>query len=143
MRSKQDHSRERSLRRNQTEAEKFLWQHLRDRRLLGFKFRRQHRIANYFPDFVCLSALLIVELDGSQHVDQTKYDAVRTKTLESLGYRVLRFWNDDVFINTALVLNTIALDLQAFRATAPSPGAARHPLPEDRGERVHCGDFSQ
>ncbi len=69
MRSKQDHTRERQLRRNQTEAERILWERLRDRRLAGFKFRRQHRVGPYYADFVCTEARLIVEPDGSQHLD--------------------------------------------------------------------------
>ena len=95
MRGKQDHSRERTLRRDQTESERILWMRLRDRRLSNFKFRRQHRIGPYFADFVCTEFGLVIELDGSQHLDQVEYDMARMVFLQSQGYRVLRFWNDE------------------------------------------------
>jgi very-short-patch-repair endonuclease len=88
MRGKQDHTRERSLRREQTESERVLWARLRDRCLAGFKFRRQHRIGPYFADFVCVAFHLVIELDGSQHLDQVDYDIVRSQFLQSQGYRV-------------------------------------------------------
>ncbi len=113
MRGPQPHSRERSLRRLQTEAERKLWQHLRDRRLLGYKFRRQHRIDRFFPDFICLQARLIVELDGSQHLDQQTYDDARTQHLQQSGYRVIRLWNDDVLLRIDDALAVIAAALLA------------------------------
>ena len=115
MRGKTNHGRERQLRRDQTEAERVLWQHLRDRRLLGWKFRRQHRIGPYFADFACVEATLVVELDGSQHLTQQRHDDARTSFLETQGFRVLRFWNDDVLRDTEAVLATIAI------ALAPHP----------------------
>lgn len=124
MRGKQDHSRERQLRHDQTEAERMLWQRLRDRRLAGFKFRRQHRIGPYYADFVCAEVKLIVELDGSQHLEQSGHDAARTRLLESLGYRVLRFWNDELMARTEDVLDVI---LGALRT--PHPAAAQPPSP--------------
>ena len=117
MRGPQPHTREHSLRRYQTEAEKKLWQHLRNRRLLGYKFRRQHRIDRFYPDFICLQARLIVELDGSQHLDQQAYDDARTQRLQQLGYRVLRLWNDDVLLRIDDALAAIAAALTA----APHP----------------------
>ncbi len=113
MRGPQPHTRERSLRRLQTEAERILWHHLRDRRLLGYKFRRQHRINRFYPDFICLQALLIIELDGSQHLDQQTYGDARTRHLEQLGYRVLRLWNDDVLLRIDDALAAIAAALAA------------------------------
>ncbi len=113
MRGPQPHVRERSLRRQQTDAERKLWQHLRNRRLLGCKFRRQHRIDLFYPDFVCLQARLIIELDGSQHLDQQAYDNARTQRLQQLGYRVIRLWNDDVMLRTDDVLAAIAAALPA------------------------------
>ena len=113
MRGPQPHSRERSLRRLQTEAERKLWQHLRDRRLLGCKFRRQHRIDRFFPDFICLQARLIVQLDGSQHLDQQTYDDARTRHLQQSGYRVIRLWNDDVLLRIDDALAVIAAALLA------------------------------
>lgn len=124
MRGKQDHTRERQLRRDQTEAERVLWERLRDRRLAGFKFRRQHRIGPYYADFACAEAMLVVELDGSQHLEQVDCDAARTRFLESLGYRVLRFWNDEVMVRTEDVLEAI---LAALRT--PHPAASQPPSP--------------
>jgi very-short-patch-repair endonuclease len=79
----------RALRHASTDAERMLWQHLRGGRL-GLKFRRQHPIPPYIADFCCVSAKLVVELDGSQHSEAT--DRERTRYLESQGWRVLRFW---------------------------------------------------
>ena len=107
MRGKQDHSRERNLRRAQTDAEARLWQYLRDRRLAGYKFRRQHRIESCFVDLVCTEARLIIEVDGGQHAERKSYDAARTAALEAAGYRVIRFWNDDVLARTEAVLAEI------------------------------------
>jgi len=107
MRGKQDHSRERNLRRAQTDAEARLWQRLRDRRLGGYKFRRQHKIGTYFVDLVCSEASLIIEVDGGQHAERQSYDEARTAALEAAGYRVIRFWNDDVLKRTENVLTEI------------------------------------
>ncbi len=117
MRGPQPHTRERNLRRLQTEAERKLWHHLRNRRLLGYKFRRQHRIDRFYPDFVCLQTRLIIELDGSQHLDQESYDDARTQRLQQMGYRVLRLWNDDVLLRIDDALAAIAAALTA----APHP----------------------
>lgn len=124
MRGKQDHSRERSLRREQTESERVLWMRLRDRRLAGFKFRRQHRIGPYFADFICVAFHLVIELDGSQHLDQVDYDIARSQFPQSQGYRVLRFWNDEVLLRMDDVLDEI---LRALRT--PHPPAAQAPSP--------------
>ena len=84
------------LRREPTPAERKLWSVLRGNKLNGVKFRRQHAIGNYIVDFVSIKKKLIIELDGSQHLEQTEYDKVRTEYLESQGYRVVRFWNNQV-----------------------------------------------
>ena len=97
----------RSLRRNQTEAERHLWYRLRLRQVDSFRFRRQRPIGPYVCDFVCLSASLVVELDGSQHAEQMAYDRQRDAFLKARGFRVLRFWNEDVLRRTETVLNTI------------------------------------
>ena len=88
----------RRMRSAMTDAELKLWNELRAHRLMGLSFRRQVPILNYVVDFACPSRKLIVELDGSQHGDDeaVRKDAVRTRTLEDLGWTVLRFWNDDV-----------------------------------------------
>lgn len=95
------------LRKEPTPAESKLWAYLRSRRLNGVKFRRQHAIGNYIVDFCAPRKKLIIELDGSQHLDQQEYDAQRTVFLESKGYRILRFWNNDVMNDTQTVLTVI------------------------------------
>ena len=120
MRGKQDHSRERGSRRQQTDAELLIWQCLRGRRLHECKFRRQHRVGPFYLDFVCLEIGLIIELDGSQHLEprQQQADELRTLYLERIGYRILRFWDDEVLRDTDAVLDEIAREVQA-----------PHPLP--------------
>jgi very-short-patch-repair endonuclease len=95
------------LRKNQTEAEAKLWSHLRAHRMAEVQFRRQHAIGNYVVDFCSPRRKLIIELDGSQHLDQADYDATRTEYLQERGYRVLRFWNHDITKNMEDVLNVI------------------------------------
>jgi very-short-patch-repair endonuclease len=102
----------RKLRRSMTEPELLLWQRLRGRRLLGFKFRRQVPIEGHVADFASLEANLIVELDGSQHLEQKADDLRRTAKLQSAGFQVLRFWNDDVFLRLDHVLEQIAAVLR-------------------------------
>src|ERR1700752_2079553 len=97
----------RRLRRDQTDAERVLWFRLRDRRLAGWKFRRQAPIDRFIVDFVCADARLIVELDGGQHAARAEQDKTRTEVLQSFGYFVLRFWNNDVLANTEGVVETI------------------------------------
>jgi very-short-patch-repair endonuclease len=98
----------RKLRRSLTEAEKNLWAHLRNRRLYGLKFKRQAPVCAVYADFLCESAKLIVEVDGGQHAPQEERDLGRTKILESAGFHVLRFWNNDVMSNIEGVLSEIA-----------------------------------
>jgi very-short-patch-repair endonuclease len=105
--------RARKLRRNATEAEKRLWSRLRDRQLAGRKFRRQVPIGPYVVDFFCPDGELIVELDGGQHAIETERDDKRTRWLESEGYRVIRFWNNDVLGNTDGVLDAISRTLDS------------------------------
>ena len=94
------------LRKEQTPAERKLWSRIRNDQL-GVTFRRQHAVGNYIPDFCCPKAKLILELDGSQHLEQEEYDLERTKYLESLGYKVIRFWNNDVMNNIDNVILAI------------------------------------
>lgn len=91
----------RKLRHDETEAEKILWTCLRRKKLKGTKFRRQEPIGNYVVDFVNFEKKLIIELDGGQHtsVEAKGNDAVRTEWLESQGFRIIRFWNNDVSSN--------------------------------------------
>ncbi len=99
----------RELRKNSTDAEQLLWSLLRDRQCLNLKFRRQHPIADYVADFACVEHKLVIELDGGQHnTDEGRAkDAVRSKALESEGWQVLRFWNNDVLNNTEGVLTRL------------------------------------
>ncbi len=87
----------RNLRRDQTKLEDIFWNEVRNRNFLGLKFRRQMPIDKYIADFVCEQEKLIIELDGDQHAEQTEYDEQRTQILESHGYRVIRFWNADIY----------------------------------------------
>jgi very-short-patch-repair endonuclease len=99
------------LRKEPTPAEAKLWAHLRNEQL-GVKFRRQHAIGNYIPDFVCIQKKLIIELDGGQHAGQVEYDEERTKFLESQGYKVIRFWNNDVMNDINGVIRNIQFALE-------------------------------
>jgi very-short-patch-repair endonuclease len=94
------------LRKKSTPAERKLWSRIRNDQL-GATFRRQHAIGNYIPDFCSPKAKLILELDGSHHLEQKEYDNERTKYFEARGYRVLRFWNNAVMKDTETVLNVI------------------------------------
>jgi very-short-patch-repair endonuclease len=94
------------LRKEPTPAERKLWALIRNDQL-GVNFRRQHAICNYIPDFVCIEKKLIIELDGSQYLEQEECDEERTKYLKSLGYRVIRFWNNDVIKNIDSVILAI------------------------------------
>ena len=94
-----DRSRAKELRNNPTEAERILWQHLRLCQLGGYKFRRQQPLGDYIVDFVCFEKRLIIEVDGGQHNSQYLYDERRDAWLEQQGFRVLRFWNNEVLQN--------------------------------------------
>ena len=102
-----------------TDAEQMLWQRLRRRRIGGHRFRRQHPLGPYIVDFVCLEAQLVIEVDGSQHMDQEMDDAVRTQWLESRGFRVLRFWDNQVLGELAGVEQAIQIVLVG--STIPPP----------------------
>jgi very-short-patch-repair endonuclease len=111
----------RRLRRNQTDAGRLLWFRLRDRRLEGWKFKRQVPIERFVVDFFCADAKLIVELDGGQHIQNSERDADRTRVLESMGYLVLRFWNHDLIRNTDGVLEEILSTINQLRSEPPHP----------------------
>jgi len=122
--AKQPLARSRSLRRDSTEAEKHLWAILRNRKLDGWKFRRQVPIDSFIVDFCCVEARLIVELDGEQHADvQKRYDDMRTRELKTLGFRVLRFWNSEVLQETEGVIQEIRRMLNADRSVRRLDGA--------------------
>ena len=125
-------ARARLLRRNQTEAERKLWTLLRDRRLEGVKFRRQVPIGSCIADFCCFDAKLIIELDGGQHASESgaASDAQRTMRLQQDGFRVLRFWNNEILTNAEGALTQIAAALGIEWAQEPP-----HPGPLPQGER--------
>ena len=112
----------RDLRRDSTDAERRLWNSLRNRRLGGFKFRRQVTIGPFVADFACVECRLIVEADGGQHGEDV--DADRTRYLEARGWNVLRFWNSDILNETDAVLTAILRSCEE-REEKPSP----NPLP--------------
>ena len=98
------------MRHQPTEAEARLWFILRAGRMAGAKFRRQEQIGDYIVDFVCFQARLIVEADGSQHLD-SKADKARDAWLNSQGFRILRFWNNDILADTDAVAQAIQAEL--------------------------------
>jgi very-short-patch-repair endonuclease len=116
----------RTLRKNQTDAENWLWRNLRNRELGGRKFRRQYWIGKYVVDFVCIEKKLIIELDGGQHALQVEQDEERSVFLKEKGYQLIRFWNNEVLQEGEAVLNVILSHLNN-----PSPP----PSPLKSGER--------
>ena len=119
----------RKLRHTSTIREVKLWQYLRNRRFMGLKFRRQFPIGPYVVDFVCLSHQLVIELDGGQHAEQLDYDNKRTEYLEHFGFRVLRFWNTDVFFQFDALLEQAPVHRYLIYphppCRAPSPNIGR------------------
>src|SRR5579864_2315190 len=126
-------------RKTMTDAEQRLWHRLRQRQLGGCRFRRQAPIGPFVVDFVCFERKLVIELDGSQHLQLMEHDTERTAWLESQGFRVLRFWNSVVFEELESVVE--AIELQLFPPPKPSPTRgerAGNPPPQPsptRGER--------
>ena len=104
------------LRTNATGAEQQLWKMLRTLPLSGSHFRRQVPIGPYIADFACMASRLVIEIDGSQHVrpDHAAHDRLRTEWLEREGYRVLRFWNSDVFLEWEAIAERIWQTLQSL-----------------------------
>jgi adenine-specific DNA-methyltransferase len=113
----------RELRSSATDAERLLWRFVRNRHMSGYRFRRQVPLGPYIADFVCLRARLIVELDGSQHDESLIDELERTHYLARLGFRVIRFWNNEVLQQTEAVLESI---LEALIQACPHPS----PLPQ-------------
>src|SRR3990167_4418030 len=125
--------RARSLRQDMTLAENRMWYFLRNRRLKGYKFVREYVIDTYIADFACREKKLVIELDGSQHIAAAEYDQQRTEHLGALGYRVLRFWNNDVFNKIEVVLNTIVSSIENVPPeNTPIP---RYAPPSPQGEK--------
>ena len=92
-----------------------MWRLLRNRELTGYRFRRQNPIGQYIVDFVCFEKKLVVEIDGGHHQEQSHYDKERTSWLESRGFRVLRFWNNQVLEERDSVLEDMLAALQGER----------------------------
>ena len=138
-----DLARARAARAAMTEAETRLWNRLRDHRLNGWKFKRQTPLGGVRPDFSCAKAGLIVEVDGSQHVDDAPQDARRTAFLGRQGYRVLRVWNNDVLVRMGSVPEAILAELKGPHPAQASPESTLSPegegklaSPSPSGERV-------
>ncbi len=129
-----DRAKARELRKNPTEAEQVLWRHLRMRQLGGFKFRRQQPLGPYIVDFVSFEKALIIELDGGQHSEQVAYDSERTAWLATQGFRVLRFWNDQVLKQIEAVKEVIS---EALGCRFDSP----HLDPPPQGGRKDMGSI--
>jgi very-short-patch-repair endonuclease len=119
--------RARQLRKEMTEAERKLWNRLRRQQLGGLRFRRQVPFDKYIVDFACFEVKIIIELDGSQHAIQVAYDEQRTKFLQSFGYKVLRFWNNEILGDIENVLQTIwDVYIPPSARWAPSPDGLRN-----------------
>jgi very-short-patch-repair endonuclease len=101
------------LRKNMTDSEIILWSYLKGKQLQGYKFRRQHSIGSYIVDFYCPKLKLVIELDGERHGERKNitYDEVRTEYLNSLGIKVLRYWNSEIYNNIAGVIEDIIYHL--------------------------------
>jgi len=121
----------RAMRHVPTDAEKKFWWMVRDRRLGGYKFKRQHPIGNYIADFVCLEAKLIVELDGGQHAEQQEYDAKRDAFFKFQGFRVMRLWNCNFLEHQDAVARKLLAELDGGEAPSPQPSP---PLCGEEGE---------
>lgn len=111
-----------NLRNNATDTERKLWRHLRASQLKGCKFSRQMPVAGYVCDFLCRSARLVIELDGGQHDWQVDKDEGRTRQIEAEGYRVIRFWNNEVNEALETVLDRITRALEAHPQPLPHAG---------------------
>jgi len=116
----------RQLRKNSTYAEKLIWRHLRNLNLDGIKFRRQQPLGPYIVDFIAAEKKLVIELDGGQHAANKVLDKDRDQYIESEGYRVLRFWNNEVLQNTEGVLERLRQEiLKDTPSPRPSPPLGR------------------
>ncbi|MBI2172456.1 MAG: endonuclease domain-containing protein [Chloroflexi bacterium] len=109
------------MRKHPTEPERLLWRHLKDHLLGGFKFRRQQQLGQYIVDFLCWEQRLVVEVDGGQHGKESNADRERTTWLEAQGFRVLRFWNNEVIENLDGVIQVILAVLEEGKDIQPSP----------------------
>ncbi len=103
-----------ALRKNFTDTERLLWRHLRAKQMEGYKFRRQEPIGGYIVDFVCQEKKIVIEVDGGQHSVERERDFERDNWLGGQGYKVLRFWNNEVLMNINGVLELIRNNLNTL-----------------------------
>ncbi len=122
----------RTLRKNQTPWENKLWQHLRDKRFYGIQFKRQVRLGNYIVDLYCASRKLVIELDGGHHnkAEVSKIDEERQSYFESQGFKVLRFWNNEVEENLPGVLEKVREEVLFKTPPVPTKGGTASPRQE-------------
>ena len=111
----------RELRRNQTPQEILLWSKIRNNQT-GYKWRRQVSIGPYIADFYCREKFLVIEVDGSQHVENKEYDVERNDFFKSFGIRTLRFWNNEVNVSMEGVMIKIMSEIENTTSPPPSPG---------------------
>ena len=123
----------RYLRKETTPSESKLWAALRNRRFVNFKFRRQQPIGPYIADFCCWARSIVIELDGESHIGNEEHDAKRQQYLEAQGWKVLRFWDVDVFDNLEGVMQAILLACEAQPLT-PRASTLVGPLPKGEGD---------
>jgi len=123
-----------ALRTGMTDAERRLWSRLRQEQL-GVKFRRQHPLGSYVLDFVCLEPKLVIEIDGSQHLEQVQYDERRTAWLMQHGFVVLRFWAHEVMSETDAVVSRIIEQLDRVAHAAPTPTLPQWGRESTRGDQ--------
>ena len=114
-------SKARELRGDGSRAEKICWHLIPDRRINGVKFRRQHPVGPYFADFACVSKKLVIEIDGDHHAFQIEADARRTAVMEGEGWRVIRFWANEVVQNPEGIWASIEIALNNQSPVTPSP----------------------
>jgi very-short-patch-repair endonuclease len=126
-----------SLRTNQTEAGQRLWYHLRAHRFLGLKFKRQKPVGRYIVDFICMEHRLIIELDGGQHAEHATRDQQWDGWLRDQGYKVLRFWNNEVMQQTESVLEQI----RNVVTLSPCPSPAKTPSPQSYTREEYAGGY--
>jgi adenine-specific DNA-methyltransferase len=122
------------MRKRMPDAEALLWKLLRNRSLTQAKFRRQHPLGRYILDFYCVEKKLAIELDGAQHADQSDYDQRRDAYLNSLGIQVLRFWNNQMLLETETVLEVIYQSLNRAEQPQIKPFSRSREKGRDEGE---------
>jgi len=122
MNDRHKHLMAKTLRKNCTDTERLLWRHLGAKHMEGHKFRRQEPIGNYIVDFVCQKKKIVIEVDGGQHSVERERDFERDKWLEGQGYKVLRFWNNEVLTNINGVLEVVWDNLNHPPLTPPLEG---------------------